>query len=334
MSLRPVPSGISFDPTMRDVFLTELQPYLILPVSQVPHHQTSTALGASGLARARLVREPELDYDLSASTTHRTDTDVTTYLVVNGLSIVRRMSDKLTSSARVARQDLDDGLGHQGQWQWSAGLTHRPLPTASWSLTYAGTAQDRPQETTNTLTGLGRADWYPGVSTIASASGSVRARGSALAGTLGWSETTSVTPHPMVTLTAGALYSRTMSRDPAVGLTVTESLRLDTGVTLTPAPAVSASGTLSRLVLGVRPTTLATLQLNFSPLRGEVQFSVAYSSSLDTAADATTEYFTPSLRWNLRGDTSLTASYTYFKNTSPVQTAYSRIAALNLIVNL
>ena len=70
------------------------------------------------------------------------------------------------------------------------------------------------------------------------------------------------------------------------------------------------------------------------PLRGEVQFSVAYSSSLDTAADATTEYFTPSLRWNLRGDTSLTASYTYFKNTSPVQTAYSRIAALNLIVNL
>jgi hypothetical protein len=88
------------------------------------------------------------------------------------------------------------------------------------------------------------------------------------------------------------------------------------------------------VLLGARPTTLATMQLNYFPLRGEVHLAVAYSKTLDTEADATTELLSPSLRWNIRSGVSLNASYTVLENASPTQTLDSRAFAARLLIIL
>jgi hypothetical protein len=76
------------------------------------------------------------------------------------------------------------------------------------------------------------------------------------------------------------------------------------------------------------------VQANYSPLRGDLQLGVAYSKTLDTEAEATTELLSPSLRWNIRSGVSLTASYTYVENASPAQTLASRALAARLLIVL
>jgi hypothetical protein len=105
-------------------------------------------------------------------------------------------------------------------------------------------------------------------------------------------------------------------------------------VAVTPAPAVSGTGTVSRVLLGTRPTTFATVQLNFAPLRGDLQLALSYSKTLDTEADTTNEIFNPSLRWSIRRNISLTASYTFLETIAPVQTLTSRALTGTLLVVL
>jgi hypothetical protein len=137
-----------------------------------------------------------------------------------------------------------------------------------------------------------------------------------------------------VTLTLGALYSRTMQSDPDIGESWSQFARVDGTLSVAPAPALSATGTVSRVVIGLRPTTYATVNFNYAPLRGDVQLTVAYSETLDTQAEYRTRSFTPSLRWNIRGGTFLTASYALVETSAPVQTTDSRAFTTTLLVVL
>lgn len=333
VSVQPIAVGTTTDLSYRDVNITEVQFLLVLPISQLPKQQSSLFVSATALARTVLLQQPELAHDFSATVGHRSDSDLTTYAIVNGLSATKKLRERLTASARFARQDSESGAGHEGLWLWSAALAGTPLPTANWTLTYAGTYSDR-DEVTHSLNGLGRADWYQGISTQASAGASFLAQGLRIGSTFQTSTTTSFRPNALMTLSVGALYSRSAGSSPETGNTMTQTGRLDGSLTLTPAPALSATGTVSRVFLGERLTTLATVQLNYFPLRGDLQLGASYSKTLDTAADATTEILTPSLRWNVRSGVSLTSSFSYLKNAAPVQTSVSRVATVDLIVNI
>jgi hypothetical protein len=105
-------------------------------------------------------------------------------------------------------------------------------------------------------------------------------------------------------------------------------------LSLTPGPAFSATATLSRVVIAIQPTTYGTLNINYAPFRGDVQLTLAYSETLDTAAQYRTRSFTPSLRWNIRGGTFLTASYALVQTSAPVQTTDSRSFTTTLLVVL
>jgi hypothetical protein len=332
VTLQPLALGVTTDPVFRDLFVSELQFQLELPVEHVPHRASSVLAAVTGIARTTIVRAPELVHDASVSVSRRTDPSLTAYTIVNGLSVRKTLWADVTASARGARQDVNDGDDHEGSWQWSAGLAGHPLTTAFWTVTYSGAATE--DQLSHSVTALARADLYEGISMQASGGGSIVTQGSRVSRSGQTSGTLSLVPNRYVTLSGGALYSRSVASDPEVGDVLTQFGRVDGSVSLTPAPALSASGTISRVLLGARPTTLATLQLNYFPLRGEVQLAVAYSKTLDTEAEATTEILSPSLRWNVRSGVSLTASYALVENVSPVQTLDSSAFTARLLILL
>jgi hypothetical protein len=333
VSLAPLPAGLTVDAAFRDIFVTEIQFFLVVPIERVSPTASTARISATANAKTTFLKKPELAHDLSATVSRQTDPAVTAYAVVNGLSGTHKLMRWLTASARAARQDLDDGREHEGSWLWNASLTGTPIPTLFWTLTYNGSATDE-DLTTHAFGAFARADWYEGVSTQGNVSGAVSAQELRVSRTFQASGSTSITPNSWLTVTAGGLYSRTLDSDADLGDTLTQFGRVDGSVSLTPAPALSATGTVTRVLIGERPTTLATVQVNYFPLRGEVQVAVAYSKTLDTEAETTTEFLTPSLRWNIRSGISLTASYTALENVTPVQDLSSRALTANLLIIL
>jgi hypothetical protein len=333
VTLTPLLLGVTTDATFRELYVSELQFSLVLPVSEVPRRESRVSASATAIVRTTILKSPDFAHDLSASITRQTGPSLTYYALVNGLSLAHKLSRGVSASARAARLDSDDGGEHMGSWQWNAALAGNPLPTASWTLTYAGNANDRDQ-TTHTLSGFARAQWYEGISSQASAAGVLATQGLRETRSFQTSGTTSLAPNRYVTVSGGALYSRSLDSDPEIGDVLTQHARVDASVAVTPAPAVSGTGTVSRVLLGTRPTTFATVQLNFAPLRGDLQLALSYSKTLDTEADTTNEIFNPSLRWSIRRNISLTASYTFLETIAPVQTLTSRALTGTLLVVL
>jgi hypothetical protein len=342
--LRPLEVGVTTDTAYSDVFVTEVQFFLVVAASTLPRHDSSASATATGFARTLILPSWEFAHDITLSLAHDTDSDLTRYSLVNGLSFMRPVWRTVTSNARVERQDADLGRGHEAFWRWSAGLIGRPLATAYWSLLYSGNERSVKDEggdgasalqVAHSLTALGRADLYDGISAQASGSVSQATTGTRTGQSGQASGSLSMTPNRWMTVTGGGLFSRTRTTDSADGsAVVTQYARVDGSLSVTPAPALSAAGTVSRVILGVKPTTLGTLQLNYFPLRGDLQLSVGYTKTLDTAAEATTEMLTPTLRWNVRRGVSLTTTYSLLKNVAPVQTLTTRALLVTLLITL
>jgi hypothetical protein len=333
VTVSPLLTGVTVDTGFRDLFVTELQFFLVLPVEQVPHRDSNLSGSATAIAKAILLRSPELAYDVSGTVGRRTNPSVSSYTLVNGLSVAHKLAPTLGANARGARQDSNDGNAHEGLWQWSAALAWTPLRTAFATLTYSGSRSDAGQ-TTHAVGALGRADWYEGITTQASGTASITRLGLVVSQNGQASGTTSFSPNPYVTLSVGGLYSRTFVSDPDLGDTLTQYGRVDGTMSLYPAPALTASGTVSRVFLGERPSTFASVQGAFSPLRGELQLAVSYAKTLDTDTRSTTEQLAPSLRWQIRSGLSLTVAYTDLRSSTPALSQSTRALTGSLLVVL
>jgi hypothetical protein len=333
VTVQPLPLGLTTDTGFRDLNVTELQFFLVLPATAVPRSLTSYYVSGNAAMRTVLLRNPDLSYDFSGNFTHQTEPDRNTYAVTNGLSIRSTLRPSLVATARGDRVDTNDGLEHAGIWEWNAALVGTPLSTATWSLSYNGSLTDD-HKVQNAGTAFGRAIWYEGVSSQASASGSITMQGLRVARNVQATTSTALTPNPRVALTVTALYSRSMLSDPNQGDSWSQFARVDGTLSLTPGPALSATGTVSRLLIAERPTTFASANVNWAPLRGDLQFSIGYSKSIDVQAQYTTQTFTPSLRWNVRRGVFLTTSYTLVQTSAPVQNTDSRAFTTTLLIVL
>jgi len=330
--LVPLAVGVTTDVTYRDLFVTELQLFLSLPASQVPTHQTIGGVVATGTARTVFLREPELVWDLTGTVGRQRD-GPTTYSVMNGLSSTQRLSRTVAANERVARVDENLGLTHDGNWQWSAGLVWKPVPTAYGTLTYAGYSKDH-GDLQNSVSALGRADWYDGISTQGNVSVARVSNPDRTTDSFDASGRVQLTPNPWVSVAGSAQYNRSFTTSLTLGDVFAQYLRVDGSLTLTPVPALTATGTVSRLVLSSRPTTFGTVELNYYPLRGDLQFNFTYSRTFDTANELTSEYWIPSIRWNVSRVISLRSSYTYSTNEVPVLSLVSRVFLISLLVAL
>ena len=346
---QPMRAGLTVDAAYANVFVTEVQVFLVRPADSVPLEQANTVGLLNATASTLLWRAPNLSWDITAIAERRTSPGLTTWNLVNTLTANQWLSRTLQVNERLARQDSDQGLGHIGQTDWSLGLLWRPLATFLGSLTYSGQFVDarprldvstgiyvnEPVGFTHSLAALGRADLYEGISALVNATGSLE---NLYDGTNTWNGTVNATamfiPNPWVSLTLGWISNlsvRQVPDEPSVG---TSSARIDASMTLRPTNSVSAVGTISRILFGEVPSTYGTLQLNYSPLRGDLQLYVTYSRTFDTAAQSTNELFTPGLRWNVRPGIQITGSYTLLNTTAAVSQTRSRTLNLGLSILL
>lgn len=346
---QPLPAGLTTDTAYANVFVTEVQVFLIRPADSVPREQANSGALLTVTASTLLWRAANLNWDLTAIAERRTSPAVGTWNVVNTLTASQWLSRTLQLNERLARQDGDQGLGHYGQTDWSLGLLWRPLPTFTGTLIYTGqfvdsrpkldintgTFVNEPAGFTHSVSTLARAELYEGISALVNASWSLQ---NEYSGTNHWdgnvNASTTLTPNRWVSLTLGWISTVSLLQVPEEPIVSTSTARIDASLTLRPTNALSAIATVSRILAGTTPSTYGTVQLNYSPLRGDVQFTVIYSKTFDTAAQSTIELFSPGIRWNVRPGIQLNATYNLLNSSAPVSTIHSRTLSLGLNILL
>ncbi len=341
----PLAPGITSDPAYADFFVTELQTLLVQSAAAVPSRFQSISLTGNGSARLAILRVPNLDYDLSITFNRTTDPGVSSFTMTNGLSFATLLGRVWGVSARVARLDSDQGQGRNSQWQWTASLSARPLPTAIASLSYSGLQSNgndltqltpvATQTIQHTLGLFGRADLYEGVSFQANVSGSSSLDANQRATTVAsGSGTLALVPNPWASLNANFTYSNSWASGGFLPDSNVRAARLDATLIFNPFPALTGSATAGWDILAERPTLLATFQLVYSPLRGDLQLGLNYSRTLNTASETVTQVIYPSVRWSIRPGVYLNASYSFGDTTSPILETRSRTFTAYLIITI
>jgi hypothetical protein len=342
---RPIPPGVTSDRAYADVFVTELQSYLVVPADSVPTKISTLGAIVNATVKAAILRVPNLDYDFSIYYNRQSNPGISAYTLVNGLTFSSRLWASWTFNARVARQDSDPGGGHESQWMWTAALAVRPIPTLYAALTYSGTQNTLLDHSTepptpastigHALSLFGRADLYEGVSLQANVTGSTNLDIDLRASNVGsGSVTLALVPNPLVALNATYTNSTTWLSGGFLPDDIIRSQRVYATLIATPFPSLSASAQVTWMILPQHVSTLASFQVNFSPLRGDLQLSFAYTRTLNTAGDSIAQYISPSMRWNLLRGVFLNASYNLNDTSSPIGSTSSRIFATTLLIIL
>lgn len=333
---KPLPGAVTADRRFADVFVTELQAYLTVPAESARGRTSTTTHTVNGALRHLLLTDPSLAYDFSGLLT--AEGGRTSYVVVNGLSLDRRLTRALVLTARGARQDVGQEGQHLGLFQYSASLAAKPLPTLSHTLTYNGQYGQTPRGTseTNSLTLINHAALYRGIDAVASLGYSYNhpetggtAQGPSVI------VTASFAPHPAMSFSTSYFYSSTQvtgAREPDV---TRETERVDGNLSFSPVPALYVGGSVSRVIKGERPTTLAAFGGNFSPFPGgDLLFRLSYSETLDSASAAKSQTAVAGVHWNIRSGTFLDVNYTLLDSTADVFRSSSRAFTVSLVIQL
>ncbi len=335
---RAIDPSVTTDPRWASIWVTELQIYDVVPAATLQRSATRMTETFSGSAQTRLLSSPALTHDVSASVTHPTDGSPTTWLVVNGLSVVHRAAPTLTLSGRVANQESDAGTGQAHALLWTATAAHQPLPTISEGLTYTGqlTRTQGRLELSNAVAGYGRAQIYKGVAATANASYALTSSGSG-PGSRAATASSGLSLVPNRLLSFAATYGVTSTRATTPGQpdSTTTRHRVDTTASFTPVQAVYLSAGVTRLYGDEAPSTLAHVSVNLSPFAdGQIVARFTYSDTIDTAATSRTQLLTPTLRWTVRPGLYLDLAYTDIRTRSSVDSTRLRTAAANLVIPL
>jgi hypothetical protein len=346
---QPLQAGITTDPAYASVLVTELQAFLVTAASAAPQLQASSGAAFSGTASTLVWARANLTWDLTATMERRLTPDATLWSMLNGLNGYQPLGRTLLLSERLSRQDGDYGLGRMGQTDWTIGLGWKPLTTFSGTLAYSGSFVDQkpvldlalgryvsqPGGWTNSASALARADLYEGISMQLNLNSSFANDPD---GKNTWSSTLNTTaslvPNPYLTLSLGWISTYSTVFQAYQETVNTVAARADASVNARVSSALSASATISRRLTGPTPTTSGTAQLNYAPLRGDLQLTAAYSNTFDTASQSTLRNFSPGLRWYVRPGVQFNAAYSMLDTSSPVSQVKTRLLSVGLGISL
>jgi hypothetical protein len=333
---RPLSTAATTDRNLADIIVTELQVLLVTPVTISTGWQSSNAQLLTLGGRTQLFGRPDVSYDLAmqfARSEQAQTPAAQTWLVANGLNFSRRLSDFALANARLARQDFDQGHGHEGAFLYSASVSADELPTLGHTASYSGQVNTAPAgtSTNNAISFYSRATPYRGIGLLAGFSWST---GTNVTGRTTRSNVVTINatiqPHPKLTLagTFGRNGSVTLGGNQDTVLSVQQFLQ--GSVSFNPVPALYLSGSVQRTSTDSQTYTLTNVAAGFSPFPGgSLQFSVAFNETLDSN-NAVTRLITPGVRWNITRAAVLSVSYALVDNTSPQSELHSRTFDVNL----
>jgi hypothetical protein len=338
---RPLAAAITADRRFSDIFVTELQPVLVVSAQSVRGSASTTVQTATGSLRHELLANRLLVYDLNGIL--NTGTGGSSYTIQTGLTLERRLAPALLFSSRVARQDTGQSSSgqpgqHSGLFQYGASLVATPLATLTDSLTYTGQYAQTPRGTgeLNSVTFVNRAQLYRGIDALASAAYSYNvldtgqtAQGPTVIASL------SLVPNRILALAGSYYLSRTHQSGGNLPEQDIDNERVDGTVTLSPFPALYLSATVTRVIQGTVPTTLATLSGTFSPFPdGTVLLRSSYVETFDTSQHAKSGVGTAGLRWNISPRAFLDVSYSIIDSSSNAGSGESRSFLATLVIQL
>ena len=337
----PIAPAVSTDRRYSDIFVTELQTYLVVPAESVRGRSSLTSQDVSVALRRQLFSEPLVAYDFAANGSYSAGN--ASYTIQNGVSFDKALESWLRLSSRFARMDsgIRNEAGpseHNGAWQYSASLVSRPLDTLTQSFTYNGQlAQDvHGSSAFNAVTFVNRASLYRGVDFLVSAgytqnylsSGAVSSGPQVVA-------TASLTPNKVVTLSSTYTYSGLHQVGGGLPESELDDERLDGSVSITPFRALFLSASVQRVIKGARPTTLASASASFTPFPdGDLLLRSSYTDSLDTSLDARTQLGTAGLRWTISTHAYVDVNYTLLDAAAPEGTTQTKTFTASLSVQL
>jgi hypothetical protein len=318
--VQPLPKTVTVDPRFSSIAVTEVQTLLVQPASTVVGRTSITTETFSGTAQTRLVPALNLAWDISGLVNHASQ-GPTTWSIANGLSLSRRLSRVWSVSARAQRQDRDVGAGHVGGFQWGSTLAAVPIPTLTAALTYGGVWEETPRGFTvqNSLTALTRADLYRGVNVSATGGASETTNDTGQrTRTLQTTANATVTPHRTLTMTSAYLYAVTFLSGGSAPAGTVRSERVDAGLSFSPFATLYLNGTVTRIIKGTPPTTLATGLVAFSPFPdGAIQLRLSHTESIDTTAGHQSQTSVAGIHWTIRSGVILDTSYTLLDDKTP-----------------
>jgi hypothetical protein len=338
----PLPRGVVVPPgtDVSNIFVTEMQTFLRRPAEEVGGTTTTQSSHLYDLGvKWRILDRPSLYYDFYYWSLITDPGDVRS-LLSNNLNLSHRFNAVFSGAARIGREDIWETDGKSSANVYSASVTAVPLPTLFHSLVVSGRFEDREEGSTITNSAFlnNTAILYKGLN--ASLAGGVSVAdldtGARTVSTIVNMGVTAI-PHPTLSInfnfsqtnaeTTGGSEQASLSN----GSSFTRFASLSLGYTPFPSLYIYTSfGQSSRTDMDT--ITLQDYAVTWSPFRdGDLQFNFLYSESL-SSENTKNRTITPSLRWNIRRNTTLDVSYSLTSDEALTLKTDARVFAANLRV--
>ncbi len=338
---RPLAPSASIGPQYSEIFVTDLQLYLVVPAQEAVGTSSTMGGNLNATTKFRLLERGSLSvtYDLSTLFTHTSESDRVTYSVTNGLSATRRLTRTTNVSGRIERNDTDVGQGHLSGNRWSGALAYDPIPTFGAALLYSGQLNQALEGTTlsQTFGAAARADLYQGIAVgtnvtygLSRDDSGRNTRVASIAGSA------TVTPNRFLSLAGSVGFSDAKQTGGGRPEATDQRGVIEGSASISPFRSLGITGAVTRIFGGSVPgQTLASIGAGFTPFPGgDLQLRYAYQESIDTSGQQRTRTHGPGLRWNIRRGWFLDGGYSFLDSSAPAQDVSSQFYFANLSIAL
>jgi hypothetical protein len=327
-------------PTFRNpdrIFVTELQTFLRRAANETRGESSITSHMYSLDLKAKILDTPSLYYNGSFFITAGGVPSTLRYTLSNGLNVNHRLTEKLTITGRVGREDIEEVDGHTVGYLYDASLKATPLKTLSNSLLYSGRVDFRPAGTvkTNSLYAFNTAEIYKGInlnigggSSFVTNESGVSTNSSNLIFGMGLVPNSSLSANLNYTLNHS-------TQSGGVGPQSFSNQRGELSLAWRPFRALYLFGALGFVDQADRPMDMTqNYVVNWAPFPdGTLQFNFAVSENMQTQNSARTRLITPSLTWEMTSRMVLDASFSLIDTDSTLGKTSVRIVSSNLRIN-
>lgn len=269
---RPLAVGVTTDPQFAEILVTEAQFSL---VEQLPGGTVTSSSLLSGTLNGGLryviAKEPNLTYDMAFLLGHHNHPLASRSSVQNTLALTRMLGTATQLQARVSRADaLDEQTHHSGSNQWGAALTSEPLPVLGWNLNYSGAYATAPEgdDFSNGVSGGVHAELYQGVSSNVSSSYRLGTSRGRETQAANASTGLTITPHPAFTGTGTLTWFYANAWGGGVPAQSSRGGRLDGSVAFNPIPALYLGASGGMNLFGTAPSTQTSVTAGLSLFHG------------------------------------------------------------------
>lgn len=328
-------------PTFRNperILVTELQTFLRRSAADTRGNTTTTSHMYSLDVKAKLLDTPSLYYNGSLFLTSGGVPSALRYTLSNGLNVNHQLTEKLTVTGRVAREDIEEVEGHTVGYAYDASLRATPLKTISDTLLYSGRVDFRPAgtATTNSLYTFNTAEIYRGVN-LNLGGGLTSASNERGVSTDGTNLLFGMSIVPVRTLTTNLTYTMNRSNQSGGGEPnrTQSTQRGEASMAWRPFTTLYLYAALGFLDQTDRkPDLTQNYGVNWSPFPdGTLQFNFVFNENMQTLNSARTRLITPSLTWQITSRMVLDGSFSFIDTDSNQGTTKVKIVSSNLRIN-